>query len=367
MEILALQLMESMDDRGGQGQINGRVIFIETAQNSERISVIIPVYKVERYLDKCVKSVLEQTYPNIEVLLIDDGSPDRCGELCDNWAARSPRVKVIHQENNGPAAARNEGIDSATGEYLAFIDGDDYISSDMLERLYRALISNGADMSICNVRFVDEENCPLDEKNRNLPVRDEVLTGLEAIQKLAGPHGWLFHIACGRLYRKILFSDIQFPRGMICSEDAYIAHRIFGKCEKVACISGSYYYYVQRKGSTTHNRNMQTYLNDAAAYLDRALFCGMRGLARCAAQSYWTAAMMLASASQNQASRPELHSELENILRIYRKNLHLCRSCTLKEKLQALLVGFSPKVYQFIFRNPARQRAKALLARKTEK
>ena len=121
------------------------------------ISVIVPVYQVEQYLDRCVSSILEQTYDHLEVILIDDGSPDSCPRLCDEWAEKDPRVRVIHQENGGVSSARNAGLDAATGDYIAFVDSDDAIRPNYFETLYALLTEHQAELSICKMLVVDEE------------------------------------------------------------------------------------------------------------------------------------------------------------------------------------------------------------------
>ena len=127
------------------------------------ISVIIPVYKVEKYLDECLASVTGQTYRNLEIILVDDGSPDRCGEICDQWANKDNRIRVIHKQNGGLADARNAGIDVATGDYISFVDSDDYVDEDFLEGLYSALKKFNTKLAICNMTTFDE-NGKTDEK-----------------------------------------------------------------------------------------------------------------------------------------------------------------------------------------------------------
>ncbi|MBR1540013.1 MAG: glycosyltransferase [Clostridia bacterium] len=124
----------------------------------ELISIIVPVYKVEKYLDKCINSIVSQTYKNLEVILVDDGSPDSCGKMCDEWTQKDTRIKVIHKENGGLSDARNFGLDCAKGKYIQFVDSDDYIEKDMIEFLYKNLKENNADISICSNYMVDEEN-----------------------------------------------------------------------------------------------------------------------------------------------------------------------------------------------------------------
>ena len=149
------------------------------------VSVIIPVYKVEQYLERCVRSVTSQTYDNLEILLIDDGSPDRCGEMCDSFAAEDRRIRVIHQKNGGLSAARNTGIDASSGQWLFFIDSDDFIHRDCIGKLLAAAETSGADIASCgfekteddtirgDVRFPATEVISRDEAMRRLFLRGE--------------------------------------------------------------------------------------------------------------------------------------------------------------------------------------------------
>ena len=124
------------------------------------ISVIVPVYKVEPYLDRCVKSVVDQTFSDLEIILVDDGSPDNCPAMCDAWAARDSRVRVIHKPNGGLSDARNTGMAAATGEYISFVDSDDWIAAEMLERLIQALERDQSDIAACAVEMVWEDGTP---------------------------------------------------------------------------------------------------------------------------------------------------------------------------------------------------------------
>ena len=134
----------------------------ENREENEKslISVIIPVYRVEQYLRRCVDSVLAQTYSRIQVILVDDGSPDDCPAICDAYAAKDDRVQVIHQENAGLSGARNAGIEAAEGQYLAFVDSDDYLAPEFLECLYRACVDTGSDLSVCRWEYVKGEPVP---------------------------------------------------------------------------------------------------------------------------------------------------------------------------------------------------------------
>ena len=210
------------------------------------ISVIIPVYKVEDYLDRCVQSVLAQTYEDIEVILVDDGSPDGGGAKCDDYAARDSRVKVIHRENGGLSAARNTGLDAAAGEYILFVDGDDYIAPDMAEKLLAALEDTGADMALCDIKCVDDGGTVV----RELPPFEAGVFGPEEIYRRMTFDDWAMRYvtAWNRLYRRALFDGLRFEEGKL-HEDEFLAHRLYDRCEKVAAVSDELYYYVQRGGS----------------------------------------------------------------------------------------------------------------------
>ena len=331
---------------------------MEFAMSLEKISVIIPVYKVEQYLDRCVKSVLEQSYTNLEIFLVDDGSPDSCGAMCDQWAEKEPRIRVIHKENGGLSDARNAGLDAATGEYIVFIDSDDYIAADMIQNLYRALKENDADMSICNFCYVDENGSLLAEESQGSPLEDEVLTGPEAIAKEADylHKGWYYIFTWNKLYKKCLFHDVRFPKGKL-SEDDYTAHRVFQQCKRIATIRYVGYYYVQRGGSIIHNRSRFLFLHRAEGRLERAKLCYDLGLKESAGQTYWLAAMALPNAFRKDTS-PEVIREQKSVLQKYRRQIWMRKYCPKKKRIQLLLMYLSPNLYRAVLRNPIRQQMK---------
>lgn len=228
------------------------------------ISVIVPVYKVEKYLDKCIQSIVDQTYKNIELILVDDGSPDRCGKMCDEWATRDSRITVIHKQNGGLSDARNFGIDIAKGELLAFIDSDDYIEKNYLENLYKLLVDNRADISTCkpSVFFENEINSHLYEILRNDDV--VVLSSKEALIEMLYERN-LTNSAWGKLYKKELFKDIRYPKGKLY-EDMFTTYKLIMKSNRVACSSAKLYNYLIRKNSIlgTINPNKQKDMLDAA-------------------------------------------------------------------------------------------------------
>jgi glycosyltransferase involved in cell wall biosynthesis len=230
------------------------------------ISVIVPVYKVEKYLDKCIESIVNQTYKNLEIILVDDGSPDNCGAICDVWATKDSRIKVIHKENGGLSDARNAGLAVATGDWVAFVDSDDWVAEEMFARLLNAAKNHQADISACNVQFVEEGQLP------DAPyVSGETvcLTPKEAIRGLI-QGGGVRAVAWNKLYKRQLLHGETFPIGKY-HEDEFFTYRILAKAEKIVHIEDKFYFYLQRQGSimqTFHYRR----LDALDAYLERLAF-----------------------------------------------------------------------------------------------
>ncbi len=241
----------------------------------ELISVIIPVYGVEKYLSRCVDSVLAQTYENLEVILVDDGSPDNCPALCDAYAAGDERVRVLHQANAGLSAARNAGLDTAGGRYIGFVDSDDYIAPDMYETLWTALRDADADMSLCGYRCVDEAGEPC----RALPpLPRRTMTPEEIFARMEKPaQEGRYVTAVNRLYKRELFEDLRFRPGKLY-EDEFLAPWVLGRCACVAVVPDEPYFYVQHAGSITNRPITIRRLDAVEAYWERFGFYRDRGL-----------------------------------------------------------------------------------------
>lgn len=209
------------------------------------ISVIIPVYKVESYLNRCVDSVLNQSYKNIEILLVDDGSPDKCGEICDQYAEKYGNVKVIHQKNQGLSAARNTGIREAEGEFLGFVDSDDFIEEDMYQVLLQNIISSNADIAIGGIIDCYEETGKM---YAQFDGEVNVYNGNEAIKSVLTNRGNVTAHVVTKLYKKTIFDKITFPIGKLY-EDAYTIIDFLLACDKVVVINKGLYYYCHRGNS----------------------------------------------------------------------------------------------------------------------
>lgn len=242
------------------------------------ISVIVPVYKVEKYLNKCIESIINQTYKNLEIILVDDGSPDNCPSICNEYAKKDDRIKVIHKENGGLSDARNVGIDAATGSYISFVDSDDYIAPDFLEIMHSTMLRENADLVICNYCYIDDNENILESNNKNSPVKDEVLTQNQIYEKLNYSFGWWYYVtAWNKLYRRELFDTIRFPKGKL-NEDDFIAHEIFFACKRIVTIEKMLYFYVQRQGSIMSSTVTVRNLDEIEGFCKRISFYHMNGL-----------------------------------------------------------------------------------------
>lgn len=204
------------------------------------ISVIVPVYNVERYLEKCIESVCCQTYGNLEIILCDDGSKDNSGRICDEWAQKDSRIRVIHKENGGLSDARNAGIQAATGNWFMFVDSDDTITSDTIERLYCAATENDCEIAVCNMVRIYDDGAIAPFYN---PVRElTVWSGQQRFETLKQPS------ACNKLFWADLFRDVRFPKGKYY-EDTFIYHILAHRAEKIVLTGHDGYFYLCRRDS----------------------------------------------------------------------------------------------------------------------
>ena len=236
------------------------------------ISVIIPIYNVEKYLKRCVDGILNQTYTNLEVILVDDESPDNCAAICDAYADADERVVVIHQKNKGLSGARNAGIDIAKGEYLVFVDSDDYVTEDFIERLYDALISTGSDVAQCKWNYVKGGPIPDLEKDTG-----EVwsFSKAEMMSNLYIPDGAYYVVAWNKIYKKELFEGIRYPLGRI-HEDEATTFRIYDRINRAAMIDSCMYGYFIGNDSITRGNFSKKRLDWAWAVHERILFFAER-------------------------------------------------------------------------------------------
>lgn len=241
---------------------------------SELVSVIVPIYNVEKYLSRCIASLLEQTYKNLEIILINDGSTDNSGFICKQYLEQDDRIVYIEQLNKGLSGARNTGIDVAKGEYLLFLDSDDFIDLNFIEVLYENLILHDADFSVGGILFESETGkCLKVEKD------DCVLVGDEIASYMTCSGNVLLTVAWGRLYKKYLFENVRYPEGKL-NEDEYLALGLCCSANRVVISSKASSHYIQRRSSIMHRKFEVRKFEVMKVFTDRLEYFEKKGMKR---------------------------------------------------------------------------------------
>lgn len=210
------------------------------------VSIIVPVYNVEKYLDKCLQSLITQTYTNLEIILVDDGSTDKSGDICDKWSCKCKNIRVIHQKNSGVSRSRNVGIQYAKGDYIGFIDADDYIACDMYENLVK-MMTDEISVATCGYSRVLENR-----EEKYISNCEPVVSGNEAIHRCLADEGWGLYVWNKLFSRKLIFNNehpVFFPEDLIIGEDAVWLINVLLNCKKASYDAKSNYSYIQRPGS----------------------------------------------------------------------------------------------------------------------
>lgn len=315
----------------------------------DKISVIVPVYNVEDYLPKCIESIMKQTYKNLEIILVDDGSKDGSSKICDEFKLKDDRIVVIHKENGGLSEARNSGMKAATGQYIAFIDSDDYIREDMLEILLDRIIRDSSDMAFCNFLYVNEQGEIIPERNEYYPVVDGVFSAGEIYNQTAQEHFAPYTASTNKLYKSYLLKEIYFPVGKTV-EDAFIAHIIVGRCQRISGVSLPLYYYVQRNNSIMNKSFNISRLDGVEAFGQRAIYAMEHD-----ALSLGVFSVRLMIAWMIKGLRSIENSELFNHRYLELKKLYdnvyrkiIKYPIGMKCRIQFLLFKISPTVYNFL-------------------
>lgn len=215
------------------------------------ISLIVPIYNVEKFLPGCIESIMGQTYENIEIILVDDGSPDSCPQICDEYAGKDARIRVIHQKNKGLSGARNTGIENAQGEYLIFVDSDDTVEPTMVEDLYTYATENDCAIVACGRNYVFEDGqviCKITDEKSKVYNFEDAMHEMNTFT--------LFDMsAWAKIYKKELFESIRFPEGKL-SEDYYIAYKLFDMAQSIGYVAKPLYNYLQRQSSISRNKKI---------------------------------------------------------------------------------------------------------------
>ena len=218
--------------------------------SKDLITVIVPVYNVEKYLRKCIDSILNQTYTNLEIILVDDGSPDNCGQICDEYAQNDGRIKVIHKTNGGLSDTRNNGIDNSLGKYITFVDSDDYIETQYVQKLYDAIQVNNTKISQCNITIINDNGEILERKGyENILIK----AGKEMLEELYGEH-WIENVvAWNKMYARELFKELRYPIGKI-HEDEFTTYKVLYNVDNIAIVNDYLYNYRKNENSITERK-----------------------------------------------------------------------------------------------------------------
>jgi glycosyltransferase involved in cell wall biosynthesis len=311
------------------------------------ISVIVPVYKVEKYLSRCIESIINQTYSNLEIILVDDGSPDKCGDICDHYASLDSRVKVIHKENGGLSDARNTGLNIATGEYVNFIDSDDYIHEKFYEKLLTLVLSNNADIGQCEFLKVFEDKDHNNKVTSTIPLNSEkvaTFNNVEALNQLYS--NVISGVAWNKLYKAELFKDIRFPKGKI-HEDDFTTFKVLYNSKKIVTTSLPLYYYLQRSNSIMGSEFNARHLDSLEAFSYQISFYNNKNLLELKNK-----AIICLENNIRSLFRKSLNSDLENkdeilsnLINYYRNNFKYFNSdlnISSKKKVIIYLYKYSP-------------------------
>lgn len=311
------------------------------------ISVIVPVYNVEKYLKRCVDSILNQTYKNLEIILVDDGSPDKCGEICDEYAEKDGRVKVIHKENGGLSDARNVGIDIAKGKFISFIDSDDYVEKEYVKVLYSAIIKDKTDMAIGAHKVIYEGGSVLEKATQE----ESVLQPEEVLNRILYDNG-IDLSAWAKLYRRELFKDICFPKNRLF-EDAATTYKLVDRSKKISIISKSIYNYVIRKNSITgesfsekkmdliiSTQEMCNYIKVKYPRLEKA----------CDRRLMYAYLSTLSQLAISKTKFPNEKNILMNYIKKNKKNILKDKNVPKRDKLGIFSASFGFKVYALLWK-----------------
>lgn len=303
------------------------------------ISVIVPIYKVEEYLQTCIDSIIKQTYPNLEIILVDDGSPDRCGEICDAYATQDSRIIVVHKKNGGLSDARNAGLDISKGEYIAFVDSDDLVHPQFIELLVENAIKTNSDIVICDiVNFDSNESINSTAINEYKIIERErdfyffVIFNCFPEKELASN----IVVAWNKLYKKELWNDLRYPYGKL-HEDNFVIHSLINMSDKILRIDAPLYYYRQRQESIMFNIKEKNYIDKTKSSKNRVEFFKNYGNKKLLEQSLKYYYYLLLEYFYKYCTKESRERIRENFL-----NILLCRSITVKSKLK--LIFFSYKL-----------------------
>ncbi|MST58331.1 glycosyltransferase [Lachnospiraceae bacterium WCA3-601-WT-6H] len=321
---------------------NKRYWMIEDAMDRKEdalISVIVTAYNVETYLDECIKSILNQTYSNLEVILVDDGSTDAVPEICDKWMEQDKRIKVIHKMNGGCSSAKNTGMAAATGDYIGFVDGDDYIVPEYYETLLTCLLETNSDIVRTGMQRVDEDGNFLS----SVIPKTATYNSYEALQCLGLDDG-IFIMNSLSLSKKKVFCDVVFPEGRVC-EDAAMAHVMFCNAEKLTVLCGDLYRYRIVSNSIMHSKMSVSKLDIVEALYNRFVDYEKKGYTELLLDTCNIAKNKMWMLATIPFTTREEHLRKNEIIRMYR---YMYKNTPAHKSIQCKLCYMFPRLYNWL-------------------
>lgn len=311
------------------------------------ISVIVPVYKVESYLCQCVDSILSQTFRDFELILVDDGSPDGCPSICDEYAHSDSHIRVVHKENGGVSSARNAGLNAAQGEYIAFVDPDDFIQEDMLQRLLEEIEQSRADMVMCNfdTYFPPEYS---GWKRKGSAFFSAVMNQGAFADFMAQPNNWHSCVLWNKLYKRHVWETIRFPEGYI-HEDEAVMHRVVERCQSIQIIDDCLYHYRQNISSSIMGQGTRIQSFDKLAAIADRIVCasdnGWQKLSQSAMGNYTYYLLDMISLFPCTEENEKYFRRMDESLRRALPYILKSQSVSLRHKVYLSAIRVNPQIY----------------------
>ena len=318
-----------------------------------KISIIIPVYNVEKYVSRCIESLLRQTFDDIEILLINDGSKDSSGQICDEMAQKDTRIKVFHQENQGVSVARNLGISKASADYIIFVDSDDFVAPTMCEKLYEIITQNCCELVVCKAYDTDSEEL-IDLKSEKEKHSILILNQKDGVFKMSDPFAYLC-APWGKIFKKEIVLKCEFPVGVPMAQDLHFVYSYLAHCKNIVFTEEKLYYYFAREDSTVHTpilgekaEKLLFVHNDSVQRLswvtDKKLYHQINAYFSCNCEMMILNSLILTDNTNN-----ELIPKIQAMLKKNSKSI-IKSSLPVMKKVQMLLAAVNPELYKLIYK-----------------
>lgn len=316
------------------------------------VSIVVPVYNVDKYLDKCINSIINQEYKDLEIILIDDGSTDESGKKCDLWAKKDNRIRVIHKENGGLSDARNVGIDNAKGYYISFIDSDDFISEQYIQELYENIINTESDISICNPYYYYEQDDNTKIVERYKIKIDRIVGNSIDMTKVLLYQKYFDTSAWGKLYKTELFkkNKIYYPKGKLY-EDIATTYKVFLKAKKIVFINKNLYFYRQRSDSimsSKFNKKEMDYINNAQEMMKDLSQLNIEMINKAAISRFLSTNFAIYRKIPNSKSYTNEIKKIKDNIKKYRKIVLLDKNSRLKNRVAVLISYINLKIIKLL-------------------